>query len=258
MSVAIALIQLDNYNQMTATVETLDRASASVADIALRFPHAIDILNKHHLDYCCNGKKRFDDVCKENNLDPEQIWQELQHANGGSTTRKPDRFESWTLTLLIDYIVMNHHVYVTRAIPEIKGLLNKVCNAHGEDQPYLLSVREKFNSLSQELLAHMTKEEEILFPAIKKIEQNALTIKSSPSSDNLTIPIMVMEHEHEIAGDLVKSIRTLTNNFMPPAFACPTFLIAYKMLQEFDNDLMQHIHLENNILFPNAKKLTEN
>ena len=243
---------------MTATAETLDRASASVADIALRFPHAIDILNKHHLDYCCNGKKRFDDVCKRNNLDPEQIWQEVQHANGGSSSGKPDRFESWKLTLLIDYIVMNHHVYVTSAIPEIKGLLNKVCHAHGEDHPNLLSVREKFNSLSEELLAHLPKEEELLFPAIKRIEQNALNAKDSSSSDNLTIPIMVMEHEHETAGDLMKSIRTLTNHFMPPAFACPTFLITYKMLQEFDNDLMQHIHLENNLLFPKAKILNQN
>lgn len=242
---------------MTATIETLDRASASVADIALRFPHAIDILNKHHLDYCCNGKKQFDDVCKQHNLDPEQIWQEVQHAIGGSTTGKADRFESWNLTLLIDYIVMNHHVYVTSAIPEIKGLLNKVCEAHGAEQPFLLSVREKFNRLAEELLAHMPKEEQLLFPAIKRIEQNALNAKDPSSADNLTIPIMVMEHEHETAGDLVKSIRSLTNYFSPPAFACPTFLITYKMLQEFDDDLMQHIHLENNILFPKAKKLTE-
>ena len=255
---AIALTQLNKQNKMTATVETLDRASASVADIALRFPHAIDILNKHHLDYCCNGKKLFDDVCKRNNLDPEQIWQEVQYTNGGSSAGKSDRFESWNLTLLVDYIVMNHHVYVTSAIPEIKGLLDKVCSAHGDDQPYLLGVREKFNSLSEELLSHMPKEEQLLFPAIKRIEQNTLHTKDSFSADNLTIPIMVMEHEHEVAGDLVKSIRTLTNNFMPPAFACPTFLITYKMLQEFDNDLMQHIHLENNILFPKAQLLSQN
>ena len=243
---------------MIAIDETLDRSSASVADIALHFPHAIEILNRYNLDYCCNGKKQFDDVCKKNNLDPEQIWQEVLRANSGSTGGKHDRFESWNLTLLIDYIIMNHHVYVENAIPEIKGLLDKVCNAHGEDQPCLLSVREKFNSLSEELLAHMPKEEEMLFPAIKRIEQNSLTAKDSLSSDNLTIPIMVMEHEHEAAGDLVKSIRLLTNHFKPPAFACPTFLITYKMLQEFDNDLMQHIHLENNILFPKAQLLTQN
>lgn len=240
---------------MTATVETLDRASASVADIALRFPHSIDILNKYHLDYCCNGKKPFDDACTRKGLDPEKIWQEVQRAGGGSSLGKPDRFESWNLALLIDYIVMNHHQYVETAIPEIKGLLNKVCSAHGEDQPYLLSVREDFISLAEELLAHLPKEEEILFPAIKQIEKDAWNDKSSP--DDLTIPIMVMEHEHEVAGALVHSIRSLTNNFMPPAFACPTFLITYKMLQEFDDDLMQHIHLENNILFPKAKLLTQ-
>ena len=239
---------------MKAIAETLDRSSASVADIALHFPHAIEILNRHYLDYCCNGKKSFEDACKENNLNSEKIWLEILRTSTDPV--KNDRFESWGLTLLIDYIVHNHHHYVQSAIPEIKGLLNKVCAAHAEELPYLYKLREEFNRLAKELLAHLQKEEDILFPAIKKIEQNALNEKRSASSDNLTIPILVMEHEHEAAGDLLKSIQSLTKHFIPPAFACPTFIITYKMLEEFNNDLMQHIHLENNILFPKALLLT--
>ncbi len=241
---------------MVATVETLDRASASVADIALHFPHAIEILNKYNLDYCCNGKKRFEDVCKKHNLDPEQIWIELLVTKGDSDMDKHARFETWNLSLLIDFILQNHHEYVRKSIPEIRELLDKVCNAHGEDQPALHKIRKDFNSLAEELLEHLPKEEEILFPAIKRIiQQNNGFIENSVLLANLDKPILAMEHEHESAGDLIKSIRSLTNHYTPPAFACPTYQITFKMLHEFDHDLMQHIHLENNILFPKAKML---
>ncbi|MEK6782391.1 MAG: iron-sulfur cluster repair di-iron protein [Bacteroidota bacterium] len=242
---------------MVATDETIDRATATVADIALYFPQAIEVLNRYNLDYCCNGKKNFDDVCKQHNLNPEQIWFELLGTNVDSGTNNHMRFETWDLPLLIDFILQNHHQYVRESIPKIRELLDKVCNVHGDEQPELHKVRENFNSLAEELFAHMPKEEEILFPSINRIiQQNNGFIKSSTRLGNLNSPILVMEHEHETAGDLIKSIRSLTNGYTPPAFACPTYQITFKMLKEFDNDLMQHIHLENNILFPKAKMLS--
>ena len=242
---------------MVAIEETIDKATASVAEIALHFPHAIEILNKYNLDYCCNGKKRFEDVCNTRNLDSDQIWSELLKTNANPGFDKRIRFETWNLSLLIDFILQNHHRYVRESIPEIRELLDKVCNVHGHEEPALHKIREDFINLANELWAHMPKEEEILFPAIDKlIQQKNGFIKGSNYLTNLDAPILAMEHEHESAGDLLKSIRSLTNNYTPPTFACPTYQITYKMLQEFDNDLMQHIHLENNILFPKAKLLT--
>ena len=127
---------------------------------------------------------------------------------------------------------------------------------HGTEDASLLKVQEAFDRLSEELLAHMPKEEEILFPAIKKMERQQLFAHDSFQPSQLKMPITAMEHEHDAAGELIKSIRSLTNHYLPPAYACPTFQITCKMLEEFDKDLMQHIHLENNILFPKAQLLS--
>ncbi len=242
---------------MVTTDDIIDKATATVAEIALHFPQAIEILNKYNLDYCCIGKKCFEDVCNSHNLDSDQIWSELLASNTNAGIDKHIRFETWDLALLIDFILQNHHKYVRESIPEIRELIDKVCKVHGNEEPALLKIRKDFNDLADELLAHMPKEEEILFPAIERLmKQKNGFIKGSTYLNNLNAPILVMEHEHKSAGDLIKSIRSLTNNYKPPAFACPTYQITYKMLQEFDNDLMQHIHLENNILFPKAQLLT--
>jgi regulator of cell morphogenesis and NO signaling len=153
--------------------------------------------------------------------------------------------------LLVDFIIQNHHSYVTDAIPELKALLDKVCAAHGNDSLELLNIREDFQDLAEELSSHMQKEEFVLFPAIKRLESQHHA--DHPLAGAIQSPIAAMEHEHTLAGDLIKHIRTLSNNYTPPDFACPTYRIAYKKLQEFDNDLMRHIHLENNILFQRMK-----
>jgi regulator of cell morphogenesis and NO signaling len=152
--------------------------------------------------------------------------------------------------------VQHHHEYVREAIPSIRALLDKVCNVHADTNPELLTVRAEFEALAEELIGHMPKEEQILFPAIKRIEgQPIAPVESSISPAALDMPIMVMEEEHDRAGTLIKSIRERTNHYTPPDYACPTFQLTYTMLQEFDNDLLQHIHLENNILFPRFKSL---
>lgn len=153
--------------------------------------------------------------------------------------------------MLIDFIIQNHHSYVTSAIPEIQALLDKVCVAHSNDRFELLTVREDFLDLAEELTSHMKKEEFVLFPAIKRLESQ--THDDHPLASAIQTPISAMEHEHTVAGDLIKHIRLNTNNYTPPDFACPTFRITYKKLQEFDQDLMRHIHLENNILFERMK-----
>jgi regulator of cell morphogenesis and NO signaling len=161
------------------------------------------------------------------------------------------RPETWSSSFLVDFIVQNHHRFVRNAIPELQPFLDRVCEAHGNDCPELLHIREHFNDLADELTSHMEKEELVLFPAIKRLE--AHNNEDHPLAATIQAPVGAMEHEHMIAGDLIKNIRALSNNYTPPEFACPTFKITFKKLQEFDNDLMKHIHLENNILFERIK-----
>jgi regulator of cell morphogenesis and NO signaling len=170
---------------------------------------------------------------------------EVAQAKGTDPARQLN-FNNWDLSLLTDYIVQHHHSYVRQAIPQIKDLLKKVCEVHGDDSPNVLIIRDAFNMLAYELLNHLPKEEEILFPAIKKLASGKY---------DLTSPMDVMEDEHERAGELLKNIREESGEYNPPVFACPTYKMTYIMLKQFDEDLTQHIHLENNILFPKVRKL---
>jgi regulator of cell morphogenesis and NO signaling len=235
---------------MTATDQNIEMTTAFVADIALHFPQSIAIFNRYNIDYCCNGKKSFVQVCEKARLNPETIWNEVQERQRNSGVDNHLNFESWEPSLLIDFIVQHHHQYVRESIPQLEALLNKVCSVHGVDQPQLFAIRNDFSALADELLNHLPKEENVLFPAIKRMSKNE-------ESDfvNLQAPVSMMEHEHETAGKLIKSIRSLSDNYTPPANACLSFQMTYKLLQEFENDLMQHIHLENNILFPKALEL---
>jgi len=231
------------------TINAQELSAMRVADIAIKFPQTIEIFNRYNLDYCCGGKRPLSDACKKAGVDVKSISQEILDSAQQVRPVNGFRFESFEPALLIDFILEHHHRYVRETIPQLNALLDKVVNAHGADTPELLAVRENFTVLAEELLEHMPKEEQVLFPLIKKLsEQN-----NSPASTYVQMPIQVMEHEHESAGNIVKKIRALTNSYQIPAHACPTFRITYTMLEEFDKDLMQHIHLENNILFPKVK-----
>lgn len=230
---------------MSTNANTLD-SSMTVADMAIAYPAALSVFTKHNIDYCCGGDRSLEDACIRVGLNPDKIRQEIVSAPAQQSS-VPARAEQWSASLLADYIVQNHHAYVRSAIPEIEALLEKVCAAHGEDSIELLNIQQDFTDLAEELLNHMGKEEVALFPALKRFEghNNA----DHPLKETLKAPISMMEHEHTVAGDLMKSIRNLSHNYTVPEFACPTYRVTYQKLKEFDDDLMTHVHLENNILF---------
>lgn len=231
---------------MTTDPNTIDAGGITVAELAISHPAALSVFNKYNIDFCCGGNRSLDEACARVGLNADKIRQEIMSAPLQSSNI-PGRVENWSASLLADYIVQNHHEYVRKAIPEIEALLEKVCAAHGEDNIDLLNIQQDFIDLAEELLNHMNKEEVALFPAIKRLEAQADS--DHPLSVNLTAPIAMMEHEHNIAGDLMKSIRNLTHGYTVPEFACPTYRVTYQKLKEFDQDLMTHVHLENNILF---------
>lgn len=235
----------------TSTNNVPESHTVTVAQLAVADPAALAVFTKYNIDYCCGGHRSLEDACRRIGLDPMQVKAEI--LNSSTVSASPAlRPEVWSSSLLIDYIVQNHHAYVKRAIPEIEVFLEKVCHAHGSDYDQLLQIQEAFFTLANELTDHMQKEEVVLFPAIKRFE--AQNRGDHALVATMQGPLGAMEHEHQIAGDLIKKIRSLSDNYTPPDFACPTFRITYKKLQEFDNDLMQHIHLENNILFERIKE----
>lgn len=239
---------------MSTYQSIFENPSVTVAELAVMHPGALSVFSKYNIDYCCGGNRSLEEACIRVGLNPEKIREEILNAPTQQSA-VPGRAEQWSASLLADYIIQNHHTYVRRAIPEIEMLLDKVCAAHGEDNIELLNIQQDFRDLADELVNHMGKEEMALFPALKRLEaHNGAT---HPLEDTLQAPITMMEQEHAVVGDLMKSIRGLSNNYTVPEYACPTYRVTYQKLKEFDDDLMMHVHLENNILFRKAGSVSD-
>lgn len=212
----------------------------------------VPVFEKYNLDYCCKGKRTLQKACEENNVDITTVLDELENVPAQRTViQKP--FTEMTAEELIGHILVHHHYYVKQMVPQIQQHLAKLQEKHANKFEWIKTGVETFNLLQQELLQHMQKEETILFPRIKSVEQcykeNKATIK------NILTPISVMESEHAEAGELMEKLKTITNNYTPAETACTTHRITLLELKEFEENLHQHVHLENNILFPKAIKM---
>ncbi len=232
---------------MTQTYPAQDLSSITIAHVAVSFPPSIEIFNRYKLDYCCNGKKPFATACETAGLDAASVWEEIHRATFTSSSDETIKFDTWGTPLLVDFIIQHHHRYARVTIPQLLEQLNKVCYAHRDESPYLIEVKKNFHTLSVDLLNHLTEEEEVVFPAILTAAAQRDDTSTFPDSGPV---IAQLQNDHKTAGDLIKSLRALTTDYTPPDSACATLRVTYIMLREFDKDLMRHIHLENNILFP--------
>jgi regulator of cell morphogenesis and NO signaling len=225
----------------------------TLAQIVTANHQAASVFEKYHLDFCCKGKRPLSEAITEKKLQAEQVVQELNEV-----IRKPDQNAALlnyiTLTQLCEYVVAVHHAYVRQSSEQIFFYLEKIAGKHGDRHPELLKIVNLFTQVKEEMREHMFKEENILFPRIKELEKHSLENSplALPASGYIEAPISVMEHEHDSAGNVLDQIRELTNNYTPPADACTTYRVAFASLQAFEADLHQHVHLENNILFPRA------
>ncbi|TBW27988.1 iron-sulfur cluster repair di-iron protein [Gramella sp. KN1008] len=227
----------------------------TVADCVTENIKASHVFKKYGIDFCCGGGISIQKACEKGGVDYSLLAEDLK--NVGVPTENEMDFSKLPLDDLIDHIVSKHHTYVEANIPLLLQYSQKVARVHGGNNPELIKVEQLFQRVAGELAGHLKKEEMILFPFIKKMVQAEKdgTELNVPHFNTVENPIKMMEDEHEFAGDTFKEIARITDNYTPPAHACNTYRALFDKLAEFEEDLHQHIHLENNILHPGALKL---
>jgi regulator of cell morphogenesis and NO signaling len=227
----------------------------TVRELALENPAATRVFEKLGIDYCCGGNQSVEEACRAANLPVDQVLDSLEMA--GQTMRAAQKIHDWPRELLGDmvaHINSTHHKYTREEIARLGPLFAKVCSVHGNNHPELLHIRATFAGLAQELTMHMMKEEMVLFPYIVRMEESVIQNEPilPPPFGRVQNPISMMEHEHDSAGTALRAMRQASNGYTAPPDACISYQTLYQALAEFEADLHQHIHLENNILFPRA------
>jgi regulator of cell morphogenesis and NO signaling len=227
-------------------------AEQSVGAVVAANYRAAEVFAKYGIDYCCGGNKPVGQACAEKGIGLGDLMGEiaLATANGGTV----NEYNQWPLGFLADYIVNHHHAYAKKQIPVITMMAEAVVTAHGKAHPEVLVLAQVWQALSGELVMHMQKEELMLFPHIKRIVHNqeeGIAVPA-PRFGSVAKMVQTMEDEHEATGDQLADLEKLTNGFTAPEDACNTFMTLYAYLGEFQKETMEHVHLENNILFPKA------
>lgn len=232
------------------TLQIHDTVGAIVRD----HPALSRLFEQAHVDYCCGGKHTLDEACRKQGIDSQAFLDQLETA----IVAEPEaviHVADMSLTDLVNHIEETHHTYLHSELPRLKQLTKKVAAAHGDQEPRLNLLQDVVAALSQELTTHLMKEEQILFPMIRQLESS----ESLPVFHCGTVahPVHRMEFEHDETGLILAKLRQLTDDFTPPEWACNTYRAMLDALASFEQDMHQHIHKENNVLFPRAIALEQ-
>lgn len=226
-----------------------------VTEIVAGNYHTADVFRKYDIEFCCGGRLPLAKVCEARGLDIRQVKDELEQATRVIRVSPALSFEEWPLDFMADYIVHVHHAYLRKALPEAKDHLEKFAMGHRKKYTYLDELEKQFSELYAQTPPHLQHEEDIIFPYIKRIDRAfrdkepyaALLVRT------LRKPVEeTMRREHELTGKLLHRMRELTGNYTAPANACISHRVTFHKLREIDHDMEQHMHLENDILFPRA------
>ena len=224
----------------------------TVRELAVENPASTLIFERLHIDYCCGGNRTLEEACRAAGASLDTVVRALETA---APLPAADRdWKTEPLSELVAHIRQTHHVYTREALARITQLLDKVCSVHGARHPELAGIQTTFAALAQELSMHLMKEEMMLFPYIVRMEESVLAGDPVLPAAFGTVrnPVAMMMREHDGAGEDLRDIRAATNGYTAPADGCITYQTLYRALAEFEADLHQHIHLENNIHFPRA------
>lgn len=222
----------------------------TIGEIAAKDIRKAAVFKKLGIDFCCGGKQSLKEAAEAAGLDENQLRKELEQADNITANVPVHDFDNWDIGFLADYIFNIHHKYIRENGPIIEQLADKVAQHHGLEHRELNVLARGMHSFMAELYSHIQKEEQQLFPVIKKLEQGAENVQQQASQ-----AVEYMQREHENAGEELRNFRKITADYKLPVNACNSYTYLYEKIKEFESDLLQHIHLENNILFPKAIKL---
>ena len=226
--------------------------NTAVGEWVAQHPQTARVFESFKLDYCCGGNKSLEQACRERHVEPKSVLAQLEVA----VEKDKPLGENWydaPLSELCDHIEKTHHMYLRNELPRLTELVAKVVAAHADRYPELNEVEWVLTQLRQELEPHMMKEERVLFPAIRQMERSS-TVRDYPFG-SFANPVACMEHEHNSAGEALARLRELTDDYEPPSDACQTYRVMLSALAQLESDMHQHVHKENNILFPRAVRM---
>jgi regulator of cell morphogenesis and NO signaling len=238
------------------------QSAKTVRELALEVPGATRIFENLGIDYCCGGGKSLADACAARSLSADEVMRRLEQEgekDWGLSTQAAG-FSQLTLTELISYIVNKHHTFTKQELVRLDALMNKVCSVHGQNHKELSNLLARFKELAADLSPHMLKEEMVLFPYVVRLEEAVRHNQPAPAPPPFVTvrnPVRVMSLEHDNVGDLLRRMREASADYAVPPDACISYRTLYQALEEFERDLHQHIHLENNILFPRAIEMED-
>lgn len=232
-------------------------SETTVREVAVQVPQSTRLFEKLNIDYCCGGNRPLIDACDSAGVEFDNVIEMLTALDQSTAQSGTVDFQKLSLTELITHIVETHHVFTKSEMERIRALAEKVITAHGANHPELLKVGALVLRLYADLNPHMFKEEQVLFPYIVKMEQAEVQGRPVPFAPFGTVrnPVRMMTMEHDSAGEILRELRAVTADYRVPSDACISYQTLFQALEDFEKDLHQHIHLENNILFPKAVEL---
>ena len=233
-----------------------EKDTITIGDVVAGDFRTASVFQKHGIDFCCGGDIAVATACREKGIDPAQLQRELDQAVAQPLDRSQN-YAAWELPFLADYIVNTHHVYLKENTDVIASYARKIAEVHGAHHPEVIEIAALFDKIASDMTQHLRDEEERLFPAIKKMTARKKDGVAQDAKDiaELKEVLATLGHDHDTIGAATHAIRSLAGDYLIPEGVCNTFVVTYKKLQEFEDDLHKHVHLENNILFPKAAKL---
>ncbi len=232
-------------------------ATQSIREIIATQPSAAKVFERFDIDLCLQAENSLDYACAELQLSVDQVLEKLANAEAQEQGGSPIEPATLSTERLIQHIVRVHHQYVRQELPRLAEMAQKLADKRSDRVPELKAVAELLEELRAEMVTHIQKEEQVLFPFIAQMDQESIVVYPPAHARfrSVSHPIFMMEQEHESANNIVAELRRLTLGFRPPEWACATHIALFYGLREFETDLKQHVHLENDVLFPRAISL---
>lgn len=233
-------------------MENIFEPWTSIRDIVTKFPKASDIFKEYRIDFCCGGNRPLVEAIQEKNLSEREILEKLEslYQHTKALSQQEMNWEEASYSELIDHIVYKHHAYLMDELPPLGQFVTKILRVHGAQHHELSEVYRLFNHLKMELEQHTMKEDEEVFPLIKEYESHSSPLMLIRLQEKME----TLEQEHDVAGNILKELRRVTKDYLLPEGACTSYRLTYQRLEDLESDLFQHIHLENNLLFPRLQK----